>query len=182
MIDVPRSDPAYQLALGEPKLLSGYLGRDAGSAARRGLEAFAKAARGEKLTEVEAMEASSSIDKAGPDGRRRLFERTLFADKRLRDPKPAVQAANWWEKKTEEPVSVEPVFALARLNPAAGAELAKFLADTISSPGGAARLFERAGPSEKMTAILVGAEALPWDASDKRAWDDGLMRWLTGAR
>ncbi len=182
MTAVPRSDPAYQLALGEPKLLSGYLGRDESSPARRGLEAVAKAARGETLDELETKEASAAVAQAGPDGWRRLFERTLFADKRLKDPKAEVAAVNWFDKKTEAPVSVEPVFALARLSPAAGAALARFLADTLSSPGGGARLFGRPGPNETLNAIVNGAETLPWDETSRRAWDDGLMRWLTGAR
>ena len=33
-----------------------------------------------------------------------------------------------------------------------------------------------------MTAILSGAETLPWDEAGRAAWDQGLMRWLTGAR
>jgi hypothetical protein len=182
MTAVPRSDPAYQLALGEPKLLSAYLGRDESSSARRGLEAFAKAARGETLTGAETREASAAVDEAGAEGWRRLFERTLFADKRLKDPAAPVQAGAWWEKKAEPAVSVEPAFALARLSPSAGAALARFLADAISSPGGGARLFDRPGPNEKLAAILTGAETLPWDAAGRRAWDGGVMRWLTGAR
>jgi hypothetical protein len=182
MTDIPRSDPAYQLALGEPRLLSGYLGRDESAPARRGLEAFAKAARGETLNELETKEASAAVALAGPDGWRRLFERTLFADKRLKDPKAEVAAVNWFDKKTEAPVSVEPVFALARLSPSAGAALAGFLADAISSRDGAARLFGRPGPNETLNAIVNGAETLPWDETSRRAWNDGLMRWLTGAR
>src|SRR4029079_3231493 len=42
MIAVPRSDPAYQLMLGDPKLLSAYLGSDESSPLRRGADAFAK--------------------------------------------------------------------------------------------------------------------------------------------
>ena len=181
MAAVPRSDPAYQLALSEPNLLSGYLGRDDFSPARRGLEAFAKAARGEKLTELETREAAAAVDQAGPEGWRRLFERTLFADKRLHDPKAAVETGKWFEKKAEPPVSVEPVFALARLSPPAGAELARFLAEAISSPRSAARLFEHAGPSDKLNAIAAGAETLPWDETGRSAWNGGLLRWLTGA-
>jgi hypothetical protein len=182
MIATPRSDPAYQLALGEPKLLSGYLGRDEASPARRGLEAFAKAARGETLTEAEARDASQAVELAGAEGWRRLFERTLLADKRLKVPSTESSDGAWWEKKAEAPVSVEPAFALARLSPSAGAALARFLADTISSPGGAARLFGRRGPNETLNAIAAGAEKLPWDEAGRRAWNDGLMRWLTGAR
>lgn len=164
MAAVPRWDPAYQLALGEPTLLSAYLGRDASSPARKGLEAFAKAARGQALTEAEAREASAAAGQAGDEGWRRLFERTLLADRRLKDSKPAT----------------EPAFALARLSPPAGAALARFLARTISAPGGAARLFGPPGPSERLSALLVGAEALPWDEADRLAWNDGLRRWLTG--
>jgi hypothetical protein len=182
MTAVPRSDPAYQLALGEPKLLAGYLGRDESSPARRGLEAFAKAARGEKLTEIETREASAVAEQAGPEGWRRLFERTLLADKRLKNPQTRTESKNWWDKETAPAVSVEPAFALARLSPSAGAALSRFLADTLSTPGGGARLFGRPGPNETLTAILLGAETLPWDAAGRRAWDDGLTRWLTGAR
>ena len=182
MAAVSRSDPAYQLALNEPKLLSGYLGRDDFSPARRGLEAFAKAARGETLTELETKEAAAAVGQAGPEGWRRLFERTLFADKRLHDPKIVVETGKWFEKKAEPPVSFEPIFALARLSPSAGAALAQFLAEAISSPRSAARLFEHPGPSEKLTAIAAGAETLPWDEAGRRAWNDGLMRRLTGAR
>ena len=182
MAAVPRSDPAYQLSLGDPKLLSGYLGRDKSSPARLGLEAFAKAARGEKLTEVETREASAVVDQAGAEGWRRLFERTLFADKRLKDSKSAVRTDDWWKNKSESAVSIEPVLALARLSPSAGAALARFLAETLSSPGGGARLFERPGPNEKLNAIVAGAETLPWGETARRAWNDGLMRWLTGTR
>src|SRR5581483_4809405 len=42
MAQTPRADPAYQLALGEPALLSAYVGHDEGSADRRGLLAYAK--------------------------------------------------------------------------------------------------------------------------------------------
>ncbi|HEX4046499.1 MAG TPA: hypothetical protein VH309_01620 [Elusimicrobiota bacterium] len=178
MAAVPRSDPAYQLALGEPELLSGYLGRDEGSPARRGLEAFDKAARGEKLDEAETRAAGAAVERAGPEGWRRLFERTLFADKSLEGPGPAAETANWWDKKAPAPVSIEPVFALARLSPAAGAALARFLAQAVSAPGGAARLFGPAGPNEKLAALLSGAEALPWDSASRRAWDDGVMRRL----
>jgi hypothetical protein len=169
--------------LGEPELLSAYLGRDESSPARRGLEAFAKAARGEKPTEVETREASAVVDQAGAAGWRRLFERTLFADKRLKGPEPDVETGKWFEEKAEPAVSVEPVFALARLSPSAGAALARFLAEAISSPGGVARIFGRPGPGpdERLAAILSGAETLPWDEAGRRAWNDGLMRRL-GAR
>lgn len=183
MIATPRSDPAYQLVLGEPALLSAYLGRDESTPERRGADAFAKAARGETLTAQETSEAAAVVERAGPDGWRRLFERTLRSDKRLAAPaEKAAEAANWWEKKKAEPTaSVDPVFALARLSPAAGAALSRYLAGMISEPGGAVRLFERAGPNEKLTAIINGAEALPWDEADRKAWNDGLTRWLVGA-
>jgi hypothetical protein len=180
MIATPRSDPAYQLVLGDHKLLSAYLGRDP-SRERRGLDAFAKAARGETLTPIETSEASAAVELAGADGWRRLFDRTLLADKRIHEPKAAAVAANWWEKTAEPMASVEPAFALARLSPSAGAALAHYLAGVISEPGGAARLFERAGPNEKLAAILNGAESLPWDAASRKTWDDGLNRWLLGA-
>ena len=110
-----------------------------------------------------------------------MFDRTLLADKRIKEPKAAVAAANWWEKTVEPTASVEPVFVLARLSPAAGGALAHYLAGVISEPGGAARLFDRPGPNEKLAAILNGAESLPWDAASRKIWDDGLTRWLIGA-
>ena len=182
MIETPRSDPAYQLALGEPQLLAGYLGRDEASPARRGLEAFAKAAKGEALSADETSEAQAAVAKAGAEGWNRLYERTLFIDKRLKGPPAAGAAGAWYDKKAEAPVSVEPAFALARLSPDAGAALARLLATTVSSRGGAARLFGSPGPSGTLNAIAAGAEALPWDEAGRRAWNDGLMRWLTGAR
>ncbi len=182
MIAIPRSDAAYQLVLGDPKLLSAYLGRDEATPERRGADAFAKAVRGEKLTEAETREAAAVVERAGPDAWRRLFERTLRSDKRLAAPKEAAaETTNWWEKKKAEHLaSVEPVFALARLSPAAGAALSRYLAAAISERGGAVRLFERAGPNEKLTAIINGVEALPWDEADRKAWNDGLSRWLIG--
>jgi hypothetical protein len=179
MIATPRSDPAYQLAVGDHVLLGAYLGHDAASPLRRGLEAYAKAAKGEKLTGEEAREASAAIEKAGPDAWRRVFERTLMADKRIKEPK-AETSGNWWEKKSEPMPSVEPAFALARLDPAAGAALSRYLADAISSPGGAMRLFERPGPNEKTNAIIAAAETLPWAPADHALWNDRLMRWLLG--
>jgi hypothetical protein len=182
MTVVPRSDPAYQLVLGDPELLSAYLGRDESAPMRRGLEAFAKAARGEKLNDLETREASAAVARAGPEGWRRLFERTMFADKRLKDPTAAAESGSWWEKKSEAPVSLEPAFALARLSPSAGAALARTLAETVSSPNGASRLFNRPDSKEFFAAIVSGAEALPWDEAGRRAWDDALMRRLTAGR
>lgn len=181
MIAIPRSDAAYQLVLGDPKLLSAYLGRDESTPERRGADAFAKAVRGEALSETETREAAAVVERAGPDGWRRLFERTLRSDKRLKEPTAEAAGSNWWEKKAEPMASVAPVFALARLSPAAGAALSRYLAGAISEPGGAVRLFERAGPNEKLAAIINGAEALPWDDADRKAWNDGLARWLIGA-
>ncbi len=180
MVNVPRSDPAYQLVLGDHKLLAAYLGHDHDNPLRRGLDAFAKAARGVKLTEDEARDAAVAVEKAGPDGWRRLFERTLLSDKRVAGPKAEADTMNWWEKKPEPMASVEPVFALARLSPAAGAALAGYLAATISERGGAVRLFERPGPNEKLNAIVAGAESLPWDEAGRKTWNDGLMRWFVG--
>jgi hypothetical protein len=180
MSAIPRSDPAYQLAVGDPKLLAEYLGRDPLAPARRGFDAFAKAAAGETLSEAETLDASAAVERAGPDGWRRLFDRTLLSDKRIKEPAKEAPAGAWYEKKAEPMASVEPVFALARLSPAAGAALSRYLASAISERGGASRLFERAGPNEKLAAILAGAEALPWSAADRKAWDDGLMRWLIG--
>jgi hypothetical protein len=121
------------------------------------------------------------VERAGPEAWRRLFERTVFADRRLKEPTASAETGNWWEKKAEPLASVEPVFALARVSPAAAAAVARHLAATISAPGGAARLFETPGPTAKLNAIVNGAEGLPWDAASRKAWNDGLMRWFTGA-
>ena len=129
-----------------------------------------------------AREAAAAVDQAGDDGWRRLFERTLFAEKRLEGPAPSVEIGSLRDKKGEAAASIEPAFALARLSPSAGAALARFLADVISSPGGGSRLFERPGPNPKLTAIAAGATALPWDEAGRRAWNDGLARWLIDAR
>ena len=88
----------------------------------------------------------------------------MLAAKRIKEPKAAAATGNWWEKKAEPVASVEPVFALARLSPSAGA----------------ARLFERPGPNEKLNAVIAGAESLPWDEAGRQAWNDGLTRWLIG--
>lgn len=163
MISISRADPAYQLALGDPKLLSAYLGPDGSSAERRGLEAFAKAARGEALGGEEKREAERVIEQAGAEGRRRLFGRTLLSDKAVKEPRPAA-----------------PAFALARLSRSAAAELARYLTEIIRSPGGAARLFGRPGPNETLSAVVAGADALPWDEADRRTWMDALTNWLIG--
>lgn len=178
MAAVPRSDPAYQLALGDHELLAAYLGGDAAAPARRGLEAFAKAARGETLSAQESAEAAGVASRAGPEAWRRLFERTLLSDRRLKEPSAARAGGNWWEKDAEPAPSVEAAFALARLDPEAGAALARFLAATISEKGGAARLFGRPGPNPLLQAVAAGAEALPWDPASRKAWDAGLTRWL----
>jgi len=184
LIKVLRSDSAYQLAVGDPTLLSAYLGKDADMPERRGLEAFAKAARGETLSETESQEAAAVIERAGPEGRRRLFERTLLGDKRIKEPQvasdPASRPRHWWKKDPNPLGSVEPAFALARLSPAGAAELARFLAEVAMAPGGTMRLFERPGLNEKMNAIVAGAEALPWDEADRGTWSKALMSWFGG--
>ncbi len=179
MIAIPRSDSAYQLILGNHQLLSAYLGSDRDTAEGRGAEAFARAAKGETLTVTQTREAAAIVERAGPDGWKRLFDRTVLSDKRLAEPK-AEEPANWWEKKAAPMASVEPVFAMARLSPAAGAAVASHLVALISEPGGASRLFEKAGPNEKLTAVIAGAETLPWDEADRKVWNDGLTRWLIG--
>ncbi len=180
MASIPRSDPAYQLAAGDPDLLSAYLGAAEDNPHRRGLDAFAKTARGETLSDAESREASAAIVRAGPDGRRRLFERTLLADKRIKEPAPQApnSSSRWWKQEPQVAVSVEPSFALARLSPAGAGELSRFLADTISSPAGVKRLFERRGLNAKTSAMLADAEALPWDPADLAAWTQALMSWV----
>ncbi|MDE1976507.1 MAG: hypothetical protein KGI84_04520 [Elusimicrobia bacterium] len=181
MILVSRADPAYQLAVGDWKLLSAYLGDDKISTERRGLDAFARASRGEELNADESRDAGLVIEQAGAQARRRLFERTLLADKRIMEPEGPAQGEkgrNWYKPAELPPGRVDPAFALARLSPAAAAELPRFLARIMSSPNGAARLFERPGPNDKLSAVVAGAERLPWNEADHKTWMDGLTRWL----
>jgi hypothetical protein len=184
MAATQRSDPAYQLAVAEPDLLAAYLGPDADHPHRRGLEAFARAGRGDTLSEAEARLAADAIERAGPEGRWRLFERSLLADKHIPDPTapapPRSPGLRWWEPTPEPLSAVAPAFALARLSPAGAAELARFLAETVSSPGGLENLFVRPGPEERTTAVIAGAEALPWTESDHAVWTKALMAWVTG--
>lgn len=182
LIATPRSDPAYQLILGDPKLLSAYLGASESSAERRGADAFGKAAAGKPLSEDEGRAAATIVEQAGPEGRRRLFERTLLSDKRFPEPAALSSANDWWKEKPLSPDSVRPAFASARLSPSAAAELALFLVETAQAPGGLARLFERPGPNARLTAIVSGAEALSWDDNGRRAWMDALARWLVATR
>ncbi|MFH2203129.1 MAG: hypothetical protein ABIJ96_08460 [Elusimicrobiota bacterium] len=180
MIRIHRSDPVYQLASAEPDLLSAYLGGDSRHPARRGLEAFGRNARGEELDAGERDAAKAVIEAAGPEGRQRLFERTLLEDKRIAAPvKPAEKTA-WYEKESKAPVSVEAVFALARLSPVGAAELAAFLTRTIQASDGARRLFGRPGPNEKLNAVVAGAESLPFDEAGRQSWSEALTNWLFG--
>ncbi|MHB2026503.1 MAG: hypothetical protein ACYCPQ_07685 [Elusimicrobiota bacterium] len=181
MISVSRADPAYQLALGDRKLLSAYLGNDKTSAERRGLDAFAKASRGEEINADEAREAGLVIEQAGAQAWRRLFERTLLADKRIMEPQEPAQEGkgkNWYRPAELPAVRVDPVFVLARLSLASAAELSRFLARIMNSPSGAARLFGRSGPNDKLSAVVSGAEHLPWNQTDRKTWMDSLTRWL----
>ena len=189
MIATSRADPVYQLVLGDWKLLSAYLGDDAAVPARRGLEAFGKAARGEALSDEEKREAAVVVEQAGAPGWRRLFERTLLADKHIWEPRSGARGEHWWEKAVQPIVPVDPVFALAQLSSAAAAELARFLVETVQAPGGATRLFNRPGPKEKFSgsnkkfeAVTAGAAMLPWNEADLKTWTDGLMRWLSAQR
>ena len=159
LTDTMRSDPVYQLTLGDPALLSSYLGKNWDG--RREFDA-------------------AVVEAAGPEGWRRLFERTLLADKNLAEPETAKPSNEWWKK--DEPkakVSVEPAFAAARVSPRAAAALADYLLEVIQTPGGAKRLFEKSGPNAKLNAIAAGAETLPWEEAAHRAWMEALARWLS---
>ncbi len=175
-----RADPAYQLAAGDAHLLSGYLGKDAQSEIRQGLEAYAKAARGEELTAKETALAEAAIEKAGPEGRRRVFIRSLFDDRRIPDTAERRQGPRWYENDGAKPLVIGPAFALARLSAVASEELGQFLAETVSTAKGARRLFGAAGPNEKLVAITKEAEGLTFSEKTRSAWDTGLAEWVTG--
>jgi hypothetical protein len=160
MTEVKRADPAYQLAAHDPELLVAYLGRDAAHPRRAGLEAFAKAASGEELTAEEAKAASAAIEAAGPEGRRRVFERTLRVD------------------KVSPGASPEIAFALARLSPAGASELAAWLAETATHAG-FERLIGSRGPGPRLNAVVNGAEKLPFTEADKATWLTKMMDFLT---
>ena len=180
MTHVMRFDPVYQLALGDPALLSAYLGKNPEAPLRQGLDAYGAAARGDALSEAEALAAKEAIEAAGPSAWRRLFERTLLKDKNLAPPEPPDPSKPWCDnKKTVRPASVEPAFAAARLSPSAADALARFLLETISLPGGALRLFEQHGPGPKLKAVVAGADTLPWEEAARRAWLEALTRWLS---
>jgi hypothetical protein len=160
MADTRRSDPLYQLTLGDPTLLSAYLGKNWDG--RREFDAV-------------------TVESAGPEGWRRLFERTLLADKNLAEPVAvAASSKEWWKKdELKAPVSVESAFAAARVSPRAAAALTQFLLEVIQAPGGAKRLFVAPGLSPKLNAIAAGAEALPWEEAAHRAWTQALTNWLS---
>lgn len=170
---VSRAEPAYQLSAGSPELLTALLGRDA--QARAGHDAFAKAARGEILDAAEQAAAAELVEKAGPEGRRRLFERSLLADRRFKQP-VLRDAAKWWKQEEPEPL-VEPAFAVARLSLAGAAELARFLAAAITADPD--NLLERRTGMVKLQSLAAGAESLPWDAQNRAAWLAALTAWLT---
>lgn len=163
MTEVKRDDPAYQLAAHHPDLLAAYLGRDAEHPMRRGLEAYAKAAAGNELTPAEADAARAAIEKAGPDGRARVFERTLRVDRAVGE---------------DGPPSVERAFALARLSPAGASELAAYLAENAAG-GGLDRIIGSRGPGPRLNAVVAGAEKLPFTEAGRVSWMASLMDWLT---
>ena len=177
---VPRADPAYQLALDDPALLSAYLGDLAASPDRRALEAFGEISRGQAPSEDQRRAAASITQRVGPQAWRRLFDRTLLRDKRFRVSKPvANDGARWWQKVPDVAASVAPAFALARLNPLAAAELARYLVEIVQSDGGAEQLFESRKANGKAAAIIVGASSLPWDdGAQQQVWIDAVTGWL----
>ncbi|MDX6768128.1 MAG: hypothetical protein SF051_01235 [Elusimicrobiota bacterium] len=179
MAEVPRADPAYQLASGDPELLAAYLGRDPSHPLRRGLEAYAKAAAGEELTPAEAEAAASVIERAGPEGRARVFDRTLRVDRALPE-RGAVSApgGRWWESPGASLPDLRRAFAVAALSPAGAAELAAYLAERASR-GELDRVMGSRGPGARLDELVKGAETLPFDEAGRKSWLDGLMDWLT---
>lgn len=180
MADTPRSDPAYQLAAGDPDLLAAYLGRDAAAPLRKGFEAYAKAARGEELSAEESEAASAAIEAAGPEGRRRVFERVLRVDRAIPTGETArAPGARWWEGEKAVLPSPAQAFALARLSPAGAAELAAYLAENAAQ-GALARVFGARGPSARLDEVVKGAESLPFTEAERKTWLDGLMDFFVG--
>jgi len=177
MVKTQRSDPAYQLAVEEPELTVAYLGKDPHAPYRAGLDAVKKAASGEALDAEETKAAAEAIEKAGPGGRRRVFERSLLEDKRVSDARAPESGGAWWEKGKAAPVDIGAAFALARLSAVAAEELAVFLTETLRS-GGGANLFGPRGPNEKLNAVVSEAERLPFTEEDKASWTEALTQWL----
>lgn len=175
MAELPRSDPAYQLALGDPELLSSYLGADPSARLRRGLEAYARAARGEELAPGEAAAAAEAIERAGPEGRQGLFERSLMLDRAIEGPSPG-RGERWWRDDAGA-AQVAAAFALARLSPAGAAELAAFLARHAAA---APERLLGAGALERNARLIEAAERLPWTGEERSAWLEALSRWLRG--
>ncbi|PCI32577.1 MAG: hypothetical protein COB53_12505, partial [Elusimicrobia bacterium] len=110
MTKTMRADPAYQLAVGDPQLLAGYLGKDGSSEIRLGLEAVAKAVGGSELDVEELRLAQEVVERAGPEGRRRVFMRSLFDNKRLLDNTERRAGSRW----REQPALPLPPAVLAR--------------------------------------------------------------------
>lgn len=167
MVKTLRSDPAYQLAVEEPELTVAYLGKDSHAPYRAGLEAVKKAAAGETLDEAASKAASEVIEKAGPGGRKRVFERALLENKRVSDARSPEAAG----------ADISAAFALAKLSAVAAKELAVFLTETLRAGGGDA-LFGPRGPNEKLNAIVSEAEKLPFTEEDKASWTEALTKWL----
>ena len=176
MMKVQRADPAYQLALGDPELLSSYLGED--PKARQGLAAYLKASKGEALTETEQGLALAAVEAAGPQGWRRVFDRSLRGSMNLARAQAPADGARWWEAAGKPIQETLPAFALARLSPAIGAALAQYLVELVQPSEGLAQLFEQRGPNEKLNSVVNGAETLPWDETGRSAWMNALTRWL----
>ena len=169
MIKILRTDPAYQLAVEEPELVAAYLGNDLGAPFRAGLDAVKKAVAGEELDPAEAKAAVEAIEKSGPGGWRRVFERSLLEDKKVVDARdPSSHSL---------PSDITAAFALARLSATVARELAVFLTETLRS-GRGDNLFGRRGPNEKLNAIVSKAETLPFTEADKASWTEALTRWL----
>ena len=174
-----RADPAYQLSVESPELLSGYLGKQQRSELRDGLKAFVKATQGEELTPEEARLAEAAIDKAGPEGRHRLFMRSLFDDKRIPEKAERRQGPRWYETDKTLPLAIGPAFTLARLSVTAAEELSVFLAHALQS-GNGRRLFGAGVPNDKLNTLVAEAESLPFSETDRVTWNEGIAKYLFG--
>jgi hypothetical protein len=172
---LPRTSPAYQLALGRPGLLKALLTAGPQDPARAGLEAFELIAQGRAVSAEQRRLAAAAIADAGPEGWRRVFARSLARVDRFDTPDGPVWLIPHWLRAAD---SAQPAFALAQLDDKAARELAAFLGEKAGQPEGFQRLFEKPGPTQALLTLCSRVESLPWQAAAKAAWDAALTRWL----
>ena len=122
--------------------------------------------------------ALAAVEAAGPQGWRRVFDRSLRGSMNLARAQAPADGARWWEAAGKPIQETLPAFALARLSPAIGAALAQYLVELVQTSEGLAQLFEQRGPNEKLNSVVNGAETLPWDETGRSAWMNALTRWL----